>query len=145
MASYISVQLHERSMTTASLYLSFEHVDLLDGAGVRLPYDGDDVDLLVNLLHDLHVKRLQSVSCGGNEVEAGVNPLVSNIEPGQSMNSNSIISSNSPLHPGLGLQVAVKLVLNVVHDGVPALAVVHGLTEPGSVNDSQREFYSVLN
>ena len=69
-------------MTTASLYLSFEHVDLLDGAGVRLAYDGDDVDLLVDLLHHLHVQRLQAVPGGGYEVETGVDPLVGDIKPG---------------------------------------------------------------
>ena len=42
-------------MYNVSPYLSFEHVDLLDGAGVRLADDGDDVDLLVDLLHNLHI------------------------------------------------------------------------------------------
>ena len=55
-----------------SPYLSFEHVDLLDGAGVRLADDGNDVDLLVDLLHHLHVQGLQSVSGRGDEIEAGV-------------------------------------------------------------------------
>ena len=101
--------------------------------------------LVVNSPHEVNVEGFQSMTSWCYEVEAGVNPLVSNIEPGHSMNSNSSISSNSPLHPGLGLQVAVKLVLHIVHYGVPALGVVHGLAEPGSVDNSQREFYSVLN
>ena len=66
-----------------SPYLSFEHVDLLDGAGVRLADDGYDVDLLVDLLHHLNIKRLQAVSGGRYEVEAGVDSLVSDIEPAE--------------------------------------------------------------
>ena len=53
-------------------YLCLEHVDLLDCAGVCLPDDRDDVDLLVDLLHHLHVQGLQSVSGRGDEIEAGV-------------------------------------------------------------------------
>ena len=52
--------------------LCLEHVDLLDCAGVGLPDDRDDVDLLVDLLHHLHVQGLQSVSGWGDEIEAGV-------------------------------------------------------------------------
>ena len=52
--------------------LCLEHVDLLDCAGVSLPDDRDDVDLLVDLLHHLHIQRLQAVACRSNEVEAGV-------------------------------------------------------------------------
>ena len=53
-------------------YLCLEHVDLLDCAGVCLPDDRNDVDLLVDLLHHLHVQGLQSVSGRGDEIEAGV-------------------------------------------------------------------------
>ena len=67
-------------MYNVSLYLSFEHVDLLDGAGVRLADDGDDVDLLVDLLHNLHVQRLQTVASGRDEVEAGVHSAVPHLQ-----------------------------------------------------------------
>ena len=53
-------------------HLCLEHVDLLDSAGVGLPDDRDDVDLLVNLLHHLQIQGLQAVACWSNEVEAGV-------------------------------------------------------------------------
>ena len=36
-------------------HLCLEHVDLLDSAGVGLPDDWDDVNLLVDLLHHLHI------------------------------------------------------------------------------------------
>ena len=39
---------------------------------VFLTDDRDDVDLLVDLLHHLHVQGLQSVSGRGDEIEAGV-------------------------------------------------------------------------
>ena len=101
----------------------------------------------MDLLHHLHVQGLQSVAGGRDEVETGVDPLVSDIKPGEESLSENIVNIIvlSPLHPGLGLQVAVELVLHIVHYGGPALGVVHGLTEAGSVDNSQREFYSVLN
>ena len=46
-------------------YLCLEHVDLLDCAGVCLPDDRDDVDLLVDLLHHLNIQRLQEYYPGG--------------------------------------------------------------------------------
>ena len=67
-------------MYNVSPYLSFEHVDLLDGAGVRLADDGDDVDLLVDLLHNLHIQRLQTVARGRDEVEAGVHSAVPHLQ-----------------------------------------------------------------
>ena len=66
----------------AGIHLGLKHVHFLHGAGVRLAYDGDDVDLLVDLLHHLHVQRLQAVACGCYEVETGVDPLVGDIKPG---------------------------------------------------------------
>ena len=54
-------------------HLCLEHVDLLDSAGVGLPDDWDDVDLLVDLLHHLQVQGLQAVACGGDEVKTSVN------------------------------------------------------------------------
>ena len=53
-------------------HLCLEHVDLLDSAGVGLPDDWDDVDLLVDLLHHLDVQGLQAVACRGDEVQTGV-------------------------------------------------------------------------
>ena len=53
-------------------HLCLEHVDLLDSAGVGLPDDWDDVDLLVDLLHDLHIQGLQAMACRGDEVKTGV-------------------------------------------------------------------------
>ena len=67
----------------AGIHLGLKHVHFLHGAGVRLAYDGDDVDLLVDLLHHLHVQGLQSVAGGRYEVETGVDPLVSDIKPGE--------------------------------------------------------------
>ena len=43
-------------------YLCFEHVDLLDSAGVSLANHWDDVDLLVDLLHHLHIQRLEPMT-----------------------------------------------------------------------------------
>ena len=67
----------------AGIHLGLKHVHFLHGAGVRLAYDGDDVDLLVDLLHHLHVQGLQSVAGGRYEVETGVDPLVSDIKPAE--------------------------------------------------------------
>ena len=65
------------------IHLGLKHVHFLHGAGVRLADDGDDVDLLVDLLHHLHVQGLQSVAGGRYEVETGVDPLVSDIKPAE--------------------------------------------------------------
>ena len=118
-------------MTVAvKTYLGFEHVDLLDSAGVCLANDRDDVDLLVDLLHHLHVQRLEAMSSGSDEVEAGVYPGVSDLHS---------------LHPGLSLQVGIKLILNIVHNRSPTLSVVHCFTKAGSVNYCQGQFDSILN
>ena len=64
-------------------HLGLKHVHFFHGAGVRLAYDGDDVDLLVDLLHHLHVQGLQAVAGGRYEVETGVDPLVSDVKPAE--------------------------------------------------------------
>ena len=56
----------------AGIHLGLKHVHFLHGAGVRLAYDGDDVDLLVDLLHHLNIQGLEAVACGGDKVETGV-------------------------------------------------------------------------
>ena len=143
-----------------NFYLGLEHVDLLDSAGVSLANHWDDVDLLVDLLHHLHIQRLEpmtyqpirdyyrsvstnqrlilllvnqseaSTTGGSNEVEAGVDSLVFDL---------------TPLHTGLSLQVTIKLILNIVQDGSPALSVVHRLSEARSINHCQRQLHSILN
>ena len=54
-----------RIRNTASLPAAspcFEEGDLLLGEGVRLGDDGDDVDLVVQLLHELNIQGLQTVA-----------------------------------------------------------------------------------
>ena len=53
------------------LLLEVRH--LLGGHRVRLGDHRDDVDLVVQALHELHVERLQPVAGWRDEVEAGVN------------------------------------------------------------------------
>ena len=147
-------------MVKYKFYLCLEHVDLLDSAGVSLANHWDDVDLLVDLLHHLHIQRLESMTCqpirdyyrsvstnqrlililvnqseasttgGSNEVEAGVDSLVFDL---------------TSLHTSLSLQVTIKLILNIVQDGSPALSVVHRLSEARSINHCQRQLHSILN
>ena len=50
------------SLPAASPCLGFEEGDLLLGEGVRLGDDGDDVDLVVQLLHELNIQGLQTVA-----------------------------------------------------------------------------------
>ena len=111
-------------------YLCFEHVDLLDSAGVCLPNDRNDVHFLVDLLHDLHIQRFETMPRWSNEIEAGMDSSVSNLEP---------------LHPGLSLKVGIKLVLDIVNYWSPTLGVVNSFTKPRGVDHCQRELDAILN
>ena len=55
-----------------------------------------------------------------------------------------VVSDVDSLDPGLGLEVGVKPVLDILQDGRPALGVVHRLPEPGGVNHRQGELHSIL-
>ena len=65
-----------------------------------------------------------------DEVEAGMDTSVSNLEP---------------LHPGLSLQVGIKLVLDIVNYRSPTLGVVNSFSKSRGVNHCQRELDAILN
>ena len=138
----VNIERFSHSLT----HLCLEHVDLLDSAGVRLANDWDDVDLLVDLLHHLNIQGLEAVACGGDKVETGVHSETVKLSIMKRFNLLwPVVPDVDPLDPGLGLEVRVKPVLDILEDGRPALGVVHGLPEPWGVNYRQRELYSVLN
>lgn len=60
-------------------YALLECVHLLVRERIGLGNDWNEVDLGVESAHDLDVKRLQRVACGLDEIDAGVNAIVNNV------------------------------------------------------------------
>ena len=65
-------------------------------------------------LHELDIHSPEPVPCGGEEVEADVDPVV---------------GDGDPVDPGLRLQERVKLLVHILCDRLPAACVVHPVTK----------------
>ena len=83
-----------------------ESLSLLEGQGVGLGNDGDDVDDIGELLQDDNIDGLERVSRGLDKEQAAVNAGVLNV--------------SLSLGGKLLAQVCRVLVLDVLDDGVPA-------------------------
>lgn len=91
--------------------------------------DRNQVDLLVELLHDLNVKGLQRVASGLDEVDNSMDAVVHNVHTVDLV---------------LSVEVSVKSLLNVLNNGVPRFIVVDEVTEARRVDNSQSEADTVL-
>ena len=103
-------------------YSLLELVQVGRGHGVGLGDDGDQVDTGAQTLHDLNVEGLQGVAGGADKVQAAVDTHVAEL-----------------LALGLLVLTHVRLVLIIdkVHNGHPAVAVVGVVAESGCINDGQ--------
>lgn len=108
---------------------SLEVLNLLVGQSVGLGNHGDQVDLLVQLLHHGDVQGLERVAGGLDEVDTRVD---SRVVDGRSVD------------PVLGVEVGVKPLVNVVHNGLPRVAVVDKVSETGGVDHGQMQPHVVL-
>ena len=106
-----------------------ERAYLVGRHGVRLGYDGYEVDAVVQALHDLDIERLERVS-GRDEVEAAVDARVGD--------------GQATVHLRLGVEVLVVARIDVVDDGRPAVGVVYGLAEAGRVDDGEAQVDALL-
>lgn len=99
------------------------------GESISLGDDWDEVDLGVQAAHDLNVQWLQRVAGGLDEVDAGMDAVVNNVDA---------------VHLVLGIKVSVESLLNVLDDGTPRNVIVHKVTESRRVDDGQAETHAVL-
>jgi len=97
--------------------------------GVSLGDDGDQVDASTELLHDFNVQRLEAVTGGANEVQAGVHTEI------------NLLGSARLL---LLKHVALMLVVEELDDRLPRVAVVHVVAETRSVNDRKADLEELL-
>lgn len=74
--------------------------------------------------HDFNVQGLERVAGRLNKVNAGVNPVVDNIHP-----VDFIFS----------LQVGIKPLFNVFHNGSPRIVVVDKIAKPGGIHNRQAQ------
>jgi len=79
--------------------------------------------------HNLDVQRLQGVSSGLDEVNAGMDTVVNNVDTVDLV---------------LGIKVCIEALLNVVDDWSPGLIVVDKVTETWSIYDGQTKTNAVL-
>jgi hypothetical protein len=107
-----------------------ESLSLLEGQGVGLGNDGDDVDDIGELLQDDNIDGLERVSRGLDEEQAAVNAGVLNV--------------SLSLGGKLLAQVCRVLVLDVLDDGVPAAVVVDQVAVSRGVNNVELEAHAVL-
>jgi hypothetical protein len=76
----------------------------------------------VQLLHEFNIKRLQAMPEWRNKVEAAMNPVIGNIP-----------TVKTPL----SMEELLKLVIYVLYDGLEAVSIVNGVSEPRRINDRQ--------
>ena len=84
---------------------------------LKIKIDADDPldsNLVMKPPHELHIHTPESMTSGSQEVEADVDPVV---------------RDGHTVHPRLCLQEDVKLLVNVLDDGLPAISVVHTVTK----------------
>ena len=110
-------------------YPLLEVINLIVRDCVSLGNNGDQIDLGVQLLHDLNIERLEGVASGLDEVANSVDTVVDNVHA---------------IDLVLGIKVGVESLLNVLNNGVPRFVVVDEITETGCVNNGQTETNAVL-
>jgi len=108
---------------------ALERVDLFVGQSVSLGDDWDEVDLGVESAHDFDVQRLERVTGRLDEVNTSVYTVVDNVHAVDFV---------------LGVQVSIKSLLNVLHDGSPRVVVVDKVTEAWSINNVQPQANTIL-
>jgi len=81
---------------------------LIRGHCVSLGQDWDDVDFVMETLHELDIQRLETVTRWLDEIEADV---------------NSIVAHRLPEDPGFCVQVLFVLGFDIVDDRLPALKI----------------------
>ena len=96
---------------------------------IGLCNDWDQVDTGAQALHHLDIERLQSVSSWADEVQASMHAQV------------NLVCSAWLL---LLKHVALVLVVQEFYDWLPAVAVVHIVTESRGVNDGQADLEELL-
>lgn len=107
-----------------------ELLTLLNGQGVGLGNDGNDVDNIRKLLQDDNVDGLQGVTRGLNEEETAVNAGVLDV-------ALSLCSE-------LLAQVRGVLILDVLDDGIPAAVVVDKVAVARGIDNVESQSNAVL-
>jgi hypothetical protein len=110
-------------------YTLLEGGNLIVGEGVGLGDHRNEVDLGVQTAHDLDIERLERVTSGLDEVDAGVDAVVDNVHA---------------VHLVLGIQVGVETLLDVLGDWAPGVVVVDKVTETRSVDNGQAQADAVF-
>jgi hypothetical protein len=110
-------------------YTLLEGGNLIVGEGVGLCDHRNKVDLGVQAAHDLDIERLERVTSGLDEVDAGVDAVVDNVHA---------------VHLVLGIQVSVETLLDVLGDWAPGVVVVDKVTETRSVDNGQAKADAVF-
>lgn len=90
--------------------------------GVGLGNNGNQVDTGAEALHNLDIERLEGVSSGADEVQAGVHTHV-----------NLVGTAGLLLLEHVGL----VLVIQELNNGLPRVAVVDVVAEAGGINNGQ--------
>jgi hypothetical protein len=92
----------------SNTYTLLESSNLLAGHGVTLGNDRNQVDLLVQSLHELNVQGLEGVAGGGNEIKASIDTGIGDL---------------ATVHSVLLFKICVKSTFDRLQDGFPAKAV----------------------
>lgn len=104
-----------------------EDSEVLRRQGIGLRNDGDKVDTGRESLHDLNVERLEGMAGGPDEVETGMYTQV-----------NFVGTAGLLFLKHVGLM----LVVDELDNGHPRIAVIHVVSEAGSIDDGQANYSS---
>lgn len=107
-----------------------ERLSLLKRQAVRLRNNGNDIDSLAQLLQHHNIDRLQRVPGGSDEVETAVDACILDVA--------------LTLCSKLLAEVCGVLVLDILHNRIPAAVVVHEIAVAGCVNDVESEAHAIL-
>ncbi len=89
-----------------SSYPLLEGGNFLVGHGITLGNDGNQVDLLMQSLHELDIQSLERMASGGNKVQTGIDANVANL---------------AAVDPVLLLKVGIKTTFDGLQNGLPAV------------------------
>ena len=97
--------------------------------GVCLCHYWDKVDARAETLHDLNVQRLESVASRADEVQASMHSQVDLLRSARLL---------------LLQHVALMLIIQELNDRLPAVPVVHVVTETWGIDDRESDFEELL-
>ena len=117
-----AVFMHRERKRERESYALLERSNLVICKSVGLGNNRNQVDLGVKAAHDLNVKRLERMSSGLDEIDAGMDAIIDDVHA---------------IDLVLGIEVGIEALFDVLNNRAPGVVVVDKVSKAGSVDDSE--------